>query len=43
VLRLLATRGFPPSRAKPAPAARRLGFSPRFGPSALLATAPQPV
>ena len=40
-LRLLATRGFPPSQAKPASAARRLGFCPRSGPSALLATAPR--
>ena len=38
-LRLLATRGFAPSRTKPAPALRRLGFCPRFAPSALLATA----
>ena len=40
VLRLLTTRGFPPSRVKPA-ALRRLGFYPRFGPSALFAAAQQ--
>ena len=40
-LRLFATRGFAATRAKPAPAARRLGFSPRSAPSALLTTAPR--
>ena len=38
-LRLFATRGFAPTRAKPASASRRLGFCPRFAPSALLTTA----
>ncbi len=37
--RLLTTRGFAAARAKPAPALRRLGFSPRSAPSALFATA----
>ena len=43
VLRLFATRGFPPSRTKPSRAyGPPLGFCPRSGPSALLTTAPQP-
>jgi len=40
-LRLFAARGFPPSRAKPGPAGRALGFFPRSGPSARLTPAPR--
>lgn len=38
---LFAARGFTATRAKPAPAVRRLGFPPRCAPSARLTTAPR--